>query len=193
MAPIKKRKIKDIYNMNPRYETSLYQQITNSKYFVATQGAGVIFGSFFIITALISLYVLPITSPEETFVVSFLLFFYVYLLKSYWVEGDDIRDRGRWVLRANGLKYKKPYIVENSYRFKNGSFAEIIYTIIGIPFPLLIAFSLMISFGWMTIYMKSYEEHYDNTFDKVMVVYVSPIVSIIIIGYVVINTLLKYI
>jgi len=189
MAPIKKRKIKDIYNMNPRYETSLYQQISNSKYFVATQRAGVILGSFFIIKALISLYVLPITSFEETFVVSFLLFFYVYLLKGYWVEGDDIRDRGRWVLRANGLKYKKPYIVENSYRFKNGSFAEIIYTIIGIPFALLIAFFLMFTLGWMTIPMKSYQDNYDNAFDKIVVVYISPIVSILVIGYIVINNL----
>ena len=142
---------------------SLYSKITDNKYFANTQRAGVILGSYTIIKLLVEEYVLPITVFGEVLGISFFLFAYIYLLKSYWVDND--------------------------YVFRRGSYAGIIYTIIGIPFALIVVVFLMICFGWMTIPMKSYQDRYDNAFDRIMVVYISPIVSILIIGSLVISKL----
>ena len=174
-------------NMGSKYKVSLYRKITNNKYFKHTQFAGATFGSYYIIKFLISFYVLPITSFEGLFVMSFLLFAYVYLLKSYWVDGDDIKEH--WVLATDGNKHKIQHTVESNFAFKDGSYAGIIYAIIGIPFVLILTVFLMATLGWMTILMKSYQERYDNTFDKIVVVYISPIVSIFIIGFTIISTL----
>jgi hypothetical protein len=135
---------------------SLYSKITDNKYFVISQRAGVMLGSYFIIKLLAEEYVLPITVFGEVLGISFFLFAYIYLLKSYWADND--------------------------YVFRKGSYAGIIYAIIGIPFALTVVVLLMITCGWATIPMKSYQGYYDNAFDRIVIVYISPIVSIIVVG-----------
>lgn len=135
----------------------------DNKYFVISQRAGVILGSYFIIELLVEEYVLPINSFGSVQGISFFLFAYIYLLKSYWVDND--------------------------YVFRKDSYAGIIYAIIGIPFALTVVVLLMITCGWGTIPMKSYQDYYDNAFDRIVIVYISPIVSIIALGSFVISNL----
>ncbi len=137
--------------------------MTNNKYLTNTQRAGVILGSYVIIKLLVEKYMLPITVFEEALGISVLLFVYIYLLKSYWVDSN--------------------------YAFREGSYVGMIYTIIGIPFVLIVVAFVMFTMGWLTIPMKSYKDNYDNNFDRIVVVYISPIVSILMIGYIVINNL----
>ena len=141
---------------------SLYSKITDNKYFEGTQFIGVVFGSPMIGYFLIWIS-LPITNVETVLVISFLLFLWIFLLKEYWGN--------------------------NNVSFRKGSFAGIIYAIIGIPIALLLAPCIMVGFGWMTIPMKAYQDHYDNVFDRIVVVYISPIVSILALGSIIISNL----
>ena len=134
---------------------SLYSKITDNKYFRNTQKTGVVFGSPMIAYFLIWAS-LPITNVETVVGISILLSLWVILLKEYWGN--------------------------NNLSFRKGSFVGIIYTIIGIPVALLLSLCLMVILGWMTIPVKAYQDHYDNVFDRIVVVYISPIVSIFALG-----------
>ena len=141
---------------------SLYSKITDNKYFRDTQRIGVAFGSPMIAYFLISTS-LPITEVETVVVISILLSLWVILLKEYWGN--------------------------NNLLFRKGSLVGIMYTIIGIPIALLISISLIVFFGWATLTVKAYQSDYDNAFDRIVVVYISPIVSIPALGYIIINNL----
>ena len=141
---------------------SLYSKITDNKYFEMAQIIGVVVGSPMIAYFLI-LASLPITKVETVVGISLLLSLWIILLKEYW--GD------------------------NNVSFRKGSFAGIIYAIIGIPIALLLAPCIMVGFGWMTIPVKAYQDHYDNVFDRIVVVYISPIVSILALGSIIISNL----
>ena len=139
---------------------SLYSKITDNKYFRDTQLIGVAVGSPMIAYFLISTS-LPITEVETVVVISILLSLWVILLKEYWGN--------------------------NNLLFRKGSFVGIIYTIIGIPIALLISISLIVCLGWVTLTVKAYQSDFDNAFDRIVVVYISPIVSIPVLGYTIIN------
>ena len=142
---------------------NFFNKISDNKYFRSTQRSSVIFGSCLIGYFLIEEYVLPIESIENLLIISFLFFLYIIFLKEAWVKND--------------------------FLFKKGSFIGIIYTIIGIPIALLLSFVLMVSFGWMTLFVKSYYENYDNLFDRIVVVYISPVVSILTLGALILSRL----
>ena len=141
---------------------SLYSKITDNKYFRDTQRIGVAVGSPMIAYFLISTS-LPITEVETVVGISILLSLWVILLKEYWGN--------------------------NNLLFRKGSFVGIIYTIIGIPIALLISISLIVFFGWATLTVKAYQSDYDNAFDRIVVVYISPIVSIPVVGYIIMDNL----
>ena len=141
---------------------SLSSKITDNKYFRGTQRIGVVFGSPMIAYFLISIS-LPITEVETLVGISILLSLWVILLKEYWGK--------------------------NNLLFRKGSFVGIIYTIIGIPIALLLSISLIVFLGWGTLTVKAYQSEYDNAFDRIVIVYISPIVSILALGSIIINKL----
>ena len=141
---------------------SLYSKITDNKYFRNTQRIGVVFGSPMIAYFLISTS-LPITEVETVVGISILLSLWVILLKEYWGN--------------------------NNLLFRKGSLVGIMYTIIGIPIALLLSISLIVFIGWATLTWKAYQSDYDNAFDRIVVVYISPIVSIPLVGYIIMDNL----
>ena len=141
---------------------SLYSKITDNKYFRNTQRIGVVFGSPMIAYFLISTS-LPITEVETVVGISILLSLWVILLKEYWGN--------------------------NNLLFRKGSLVGIMYTIIGIPIALFLSISLIVFIGWATLTWKAYQSDYDNAFDRLVVVYISPIVSIPAVGYIIMDNL----
>ena len=54
---------------------------------------------------------------------------------------------------------------------------------------ILLSISLIVFLGWGTLTVKAYQSDYDNAFDRIVIVYISPIVSILALGSIIINKL----
>jgi len=135
---------------------NLYNKAISNKYFLLAQRTGVI-ASFYFIYEFANAYVFPIEHPLEFIVVILSIVVYIWFIKlAYWDNNSKITEH--------------PII-------------GTIYSIVGIPTLMAIIPFLMLIFGWMTPFLYEPRDCRScNSFDEIIIVFVSPIVSISLIA-----------